>query len=215
MAGSSAFCTTYIRCFPFLLSLYSFGSMELPATTVGEGVETPLPVKTQGRTMDRSLAFNDYAVCRVAFNPSGRDLGSDGRRPQNRTARTADAPQRQVLSERAAGGEGGDLSTVSGPRGRGARWLTEHAAHPDAATREPTRGCLCDVSLPGCSMDDGWKPHGPEPTKRRDRGREQEGCCVGANPTLLRTPAPDGTGQDAGVGGPLSTWTGSFASDSR
>ena len=36
MAASSAFCTTYIRCFPFLLSLYSFGSMELPATTVGE-----------------------------------------------------------------------------------------------------------------------------------------------------------------------------------
>ena len=44
-----------------------------------------------------------------------------------------------MLSERAAGGEGGDPSTVSGPRGRGARWLTEHAAHPGAATREPTR----------------------------------------------------------------------------
>ena len=80
----------------------------------------------------------------MAFNPSGTDLGSDGRRPQNQTARTADAPQRRCsrsarLEERAAGGEGGDLSTVSGPRGRGATWLTEHAAHPGAATREPTR----------------------------------------------------------------------------
>ena len=69
--------------------------------------ETPLPVKTQGRNLDRSLTFNVYAVCRVAFNPSGRDLGSDGRRPQNRTARTADAPQRKCsrsarLEERAA-----------------------------------------------------------------------------------------------------------------
>ena len=29
-----------------------------------------------------------------------------------------------------------------------------------------------------------WWPNGPEPTKRRDRWREQEGCRVGANPTL-------------------------------
>ena len=41
------------------------------------------------------------------FNPSGRDLGSNGRRPQNRTARTADASQRKCsrsarLEERAA-----------------------------------------------------------------------------------------------------------------
>ena len=67
--------------------------------------ETPLPVKTQGRNLDRSLTFNVYAVCRVVFNPSGRDFGSDGRRPQNRTARTADAPQRKCsrsAEERAA-----------------------------------------------------------------------------------------------------------------
>ena len=56
---------------------------------------TPLPVKTQSRNMGRSLTFNVYAVCRVAFNTSGRHLGSDGGRPQNRTARTADAPQRK------------------------------------------------------------------------------------------------------------------------
>ena len=31
-----------------------FRSMELPATTVGEW--SPLPVKTQGRNMDRSLS---------------------------------------------------------------------------------------------------------------------------------------------------------------
>ena len=57
-----------------------------------------------------------------------------------------------MLSERAAGGEGGDLSTVSGPRGRGARWLTEHAAHPGAATREPTRsprGRQCEYPSQG------------------------------------------------------------------
>ena len=57
--------------------------------------------------MGRILTFNVFAVCRVAFNPSGRDLRSDGRRPQNRTARTADAPQRKCsrsarLEERAA-----------------------------------------------------------------------------------------------------------------
>ena len=51
--------------------------------------------------------FFVYAVCRVVFNPSGRDLGSDGGRPQNLTARTADAPQRKCsrsarLEERAA-----------------------------------------------------------------------------------------------------------------
>ena len=57
-----------------------------------------------------------------------------------------------MLSERATGGEGGDLSTVSGPRGRGAKWLTEHAAHPGAATREPTRsprGRQCEYPSQG------------------------------------------------------------------
>ena len=60
----------------------------------------------------------------------------------------------QVLSERAAGGEGGDPSTVSGPRSRsrGARWLTEHAAHPGVATQEPTRsprGRQCEYPSQG------------------------------------------------------------------
>ena len=103
--------------------------------------ETPLPVKTQGRNLDGSLTFNVYAVCRVAWAPSPEPDCQDGRRSSA-----------QVLSERAAGGEGGDLSTVSGPRGSGARWLTEHAAHPGAATREPTRsprGRQCEYPSQG------------------------------------------------------------------
>ena len=51
-AGGLAACS--ISCFPFLLSLYSFQSMELHNRW--GVVETPLPVKTQSRNMDRSLS---------------------------------------------------------------------------------------------------------------------------------------------------------------
>ena len=121
--------------------------------------ETPLPVKTQGRNMGRSLTFNVYAVCRVAFNPLARDLGSDWRRPQNWTARTADAPQRTCfrsarLEERAAtrvpsvahgaGVQGGSRSTrrIQGrrPENRPEAHGADSASTPRRATIPRTGG---------------------------------------------------------------------------
>ena len=119
----------YIRCCPFG-----------PCTVAVHGAAghnrwgvagTPLPVKTQGRNMGRSLTLNVYAVCRVACNPSGRNpSGLMGAVPRTGLPGRQTLLSASALGARAAGGEGGDPSTVSGPRGRGARWLTEHAAHP-------------------------------------------------------------------------------------
>ena len=87
---------------------------------------------------------------RLLLTPRGETSGLMGAVP--RTGQDGRRSSAQVLSEREAGGEGGDLSTVSGPRGRGARRLTEHAAHPGAATREPTRsprGRQCEYPSQG------------------------------------------------------------------
>ena len=63
--------------------------------------ETPLPVKTQGRNLDGSLTFNVYAVCRVAFNPSGETSGLMGAVP-----RTGLPGRQTLLSASALGARG-------------------------------------------------------------------------------------------------------------
>ena len=100
-------------------------------------------MKTQGRNMGRSLTFNVYAVCRVAFNPSGRDLGSDGRRPQNRTARTADAPQRKCSRSARRMERAATREPTRSPRGRQCEYPSQ-GDHPQnrRATSQGPAGAL-------------------------------------------------------------------------
>ena len=67
--------------------------------------------------------------------------------PARQTLLSASALAARRLEERAA-----TRVPSCDPRGRGAKWLTEHAAHPGAATREPTRsprGRQCEYPSQG------------------------------------------------------------------
>ena len=140
----------YDRCCPFLpCTVLRF--LELPATT-GEVAERQSLARTQGRNLDRS------------FTVPRADLGSEGHRPQNRAATTADTPQHECsrsawLEERAATRV---PSVAHGASLQLAHGASSTSVAPTQEPAKPPRGRQCEHPSRG-DQPQNWRAtsHGP------------------------------------------------------
>ena len=170
--GEMAMAIARLFC-PLLLStsdtaffpLYSFAVLGAAGHNRWGVAETPLPVKTQGRNLDRGLTFKPTPCVGCLLSPRG-DQRSEGHRPQNRTAKGADT----IFAQGALGAR----DRLCGRRPGYRQWPTgqyctlAHGARmrqrgADPGTGHSPRGRRCEHPSQG-DHPQNWRATSPGPT---------------------------------------------------